>query len=247
MTKVRSPNYPAISLAEAISRIKSVYEQEQARAADKESIAKALGYGGINGAATTVIAALAKYGLLENAGTQLKISEDAESIILLNRGHPDHVKALKSVAFTPYLFSKLRDSFGEQLPNDNILRSFLIKKGFNPKIMDSVIRAYRDTLELLKAEEALSSGLSENEQLSDIGQNLYSQDPNPSYSAQTNVKLPTLQTSYEQTLLYRIAQDCTAHIQFNGPVTQEGIKKLINLLELNSDVFPKKESLKPGF
>ena len=30
MTKVRSPNYPAISLAEAISRIKSVYEQAQA-------------------------------------------------------------------------------------------------------------------------------------------------------------------------------------------------------------------------
>ncbi len=250
MTKVRSPSYPAISLAEAISRIKSVYEQERVRAVDKETIAKTLGYGEVTGAAATVIAALTKYGLLESVGTQLKVSEDAETIILLSRGHPEQVKALKSVAFTPYLFSKLRDSFGEQLPNDNILRSFLVKKGFNPKTMDSVIRAYRATLELIEEEEALvSSGLSNNGQSSEKPvQTQSSGDANPSYSTQPNVMhLPTLQSSFEQTLLYRIAQDCTAHIQFDGPVTQEGIKKLINLLELNSDVFPRKESPRPGF
>ncbi|MBD1879072.1 hypothetical protein [Coleofasciculus sp. FACHB-T130] len=45
-------------------------------------------------------------------------------------------------------------------------------------------------------------------------------------------------------LQWRLSEDCTVRIQFNGSVTQEAIKKLIAILELNTDVYPTKQLLK---
>lgn len=45
---------------------------------------------------------------------------------------------------------------------------------------------------------------------------------------------------FGQTLLERIGVDCTARIEFDGPVTQEELEKLIALIKLNADVFPTK-------
>lgn len=237
MAKVRGKNYPAISLAEAILRIKAIYEQERDRAVNEQTIAKALSCCGTHTAFVSTISALTKYGLLESVAPSLfKVSENAENIILLTRGHPDRVRALRNIAFTPYLFSKLRESFTEELPSDNILRSFLVKIGFNPNSMDAVIRAYRETLEFVN-EEALALGVMNDDDR--LSQRLtLTQSPG---EINSNVVYPFASPSLlEQTLLYRISEDCTVQIQFNGPATQEAIKKLIALLEVNTDVFPKK-------
>ena len=239
MTKARSQTYLVISLAEAILKIESVYEQERDRATDKETIAKSLGYRGIDEASATIISTLTKYGLLESVGSQLKVSKDAENIILLNKGHPDRVEALSKVAFTPYLFSKLRDSFGKQLPNDNILRSFLIKMGFNPKIMNVVVQAYRDTLELIEEEvHSLNHLMSNKQQSEEPIPTQSTRSANSSCLANPKHIQVLAQVAVEQTLQYRIAEDCWARIEFDGLVTRDGIEKLIALLELNADVFP---------
>jgi hypothetical protein len=149
----RSPNYPAISLAEAIPRITQIYEKEFNHAADSDTLSKALGYSGVNGASDAVISALKKYGLLENAGNrEYKLSEGAIDIYLHKKGDPQRVKAIVEAAFTPPLFAELHDEHGGTPPSDNNLRVKLIKKGFNPKTVGDVIHAYRDTLELVTEE-----------------------------------------------------------------------------------------------
>ena len=67
MARVRSPNYPAISLPDALTRVKTIHDAEQHLAAPRNVIAKHLGYNGLNGAALTTISAISKYGLLEDA------------------------------------------------------------------------------------------------------------------------------------------------------------------------------------
>ncbi len=243
MAKIRSLNYPPLSLAESIFKINSVYEQERNRAVSKEVIAKAMGYAEINEAFNNDIYALTKYGLLTSISPSLfKLSEDAENIILLNQGHPDRIRALRNVAFSPYLFGKLRQAFGAQLPSDNILCSFIIKMGFSPKIVNNVIHAYRETLKFIKEEEASIPDEIKGKKtlLEELSSNDFSGDNNCSYLTNVNITHPPLSESFTETLSYRIAADCSAHIQFDGPITQEAIKKLIALLELNADVFPEK-------
>lgn len=250
MTK-RSPNYPAIGLEEAIKKTKAIYDQEHKNPTDKEVMAKHLGYNGLNGASLTTISALTKYGLLEAVGPkQLKVSASGESLIWLEKGNPERVKLLKEVAFAPSLFSDLRDAFPEKLPSDQSLRYHLIRKEFNPNTVDSAIRAYRDTLEFVNAEEeALVSSASDgseqpSEELMQTQPNQPSRDANPLYSNITNgTYAPTEQSSFGETLQFRISKDCVVRIQFNGSVTQEGIEKLVALLKLNADVYPTKESL----
>lgn len=155
MVKVKSLNYPSLSLSEALLKVRLIYEQECNQAMNKESIALAMGYTDVDEASTNAMSALNKYGLLTDIPPSLfKVSEDAENIILLPKGHPDRIRALQNIAFSPYLFDKLHQAFGEQLPSDNILCSFMIKMGFSPKIIDNVIYAYQETLKFIKEEES---------------------------------------------------------------------------------------------
>jgi len=243
MVKVKSLNYPSLSLPEALLKIKLVYEQECNQAMDKESIALAMGYTGVDEASTNAISALNKYGLLTNISPSLfKVSEDAENIILLPKGHPDRIRALQNIAFSPYLFDKLHQAFGEQLPGDNILCSFMIKMGFSSKTIDNVIYAYQETLKFIKEEEAsVLVELKGSKSLQKgVGPTCFIEDNNCSNLINVNITRPPSLEPLGEMLSYRIAADCSARIQFDGPVTQEAIKKLVALLELNADVFPKK-------
>lgn len=151
-TKVRSPNYPVISLGEAIPRARTVFEQENRHPASREVVARALGYGGLNGASLGVISALLKYDLLEQVGDQLRVSKDALDILLHQPGDPERAAAIRAAAFAPALWEELRDLYGDTLPSNHNLRAYLVKKGFNPKTVDGVIRSYRDTITLVEEE-----------------------------------------------------------------------------------------------
>lgn len=149
MAKLRSPNYPSLTLAESIEKVKSIYGVEHTHPAPKTVIAKDLGYGSLNGSSLTTIGALRRYGLLEDAGDGMRVSEGAVSIIELPAGDPARNAALRQAAFAPDLFEELRTQFGATLPGEGNLRHWLIKKDFLPKAADEVIRVYRENIELV--------------------------------------------------------------------------------------------------
>ncbi len=150
---VRSPNYPVISLDEAVSRAQMVYKKENRHPVPRESLAKAIGYNTLNGASISIISALSKYGLLESAGPdQLKISPEAVDIVLRHPGEPERVEALQRAAFRPALFEELHNIYGDEPPSDHTLAVYLQKKGFNPNTVSGVIRSYRDTMEFVNGE-----------------------------------------------------------------------------------------------
>jgi hypothetical protein len=149
MARVRSPNYPAVSLTEAIERARKVYEKEHTHKAAPEVVAKALGYSGLNGASLSLISALKKFGLLEEVGKDLKISHAALTILVDPKDSAERAKLIRQAAFAPALFSELQGQYGDTVPSDENLRSYLLKRGFAPSAVDSPIRSYRETIALV--------------------------------------------------------------------------------------------------
>jgi hypothetical protein len=152
MARIRSPNYPALSLPEAINRVKTIHNAERHLAAPKQVIAKHLGYNGLNGAALTAISAISKYGLIEEAnGDQLKVSPLAMTI-LYPPSPTERATAIKESAFKPPLFTEIANEWGGAQPSDENLRSFLTRRNFAADAIERVIKAYRETIELVTRE-----------------------------------------------------------------------------------------------
>lgn len=152
MARVRSPNYPAMSLPEAINRVKTIHAAEQHIPAPKEVIAKHLGYNGLNGASIKAISAIGKYGLLEEVNSgKMKVSPLALSI-LYPKNPADKAAAIGEAAFKPSLFTELANEYGGAQPSDENLRAYLIHRNFAADAVDRVIQAYRETMDLVARE-----------------------------------------------------------------------------------------------
>src|SRR5258708_574477 len=124
MAKGRSPNYPSVTLREAIDRIRLVYNAEHTHKADKNVVATDLGYTGLNGKSLTLIGALKRYGLLEVDDDGLKVSDEAVTILELPENDAERQSALSRAALAPPLFAELKETFGNSLPSDENLRHY---------------------------------------------------------------------------------------------------------------------------
>lgn len=165
----RSPNYPGIGLPDAIDRIRQIHLKAHTHKADAETMAKAAGYNGINGAALTMLSALKKYDLLEEVGKELKVSQLAMTIIADPMASKERRAAIQRAAFSPALFDDIRKQYPGSVPSDDIVRSYLLKKGFIASAVDGAIRAFRETMSLVTDEglgysAAESDGLNADEE-----------------------------------------------------------------------------------
>jgi len=156
-TKARSPNYPQISLARAIELTAKLYNEAHTHKASSAVVASALGYTSLNGASMSAISALKKYGLIEGVGdNEFKVSKDGLTIVVDPKSSTERATAILRAAFRPSLFAELRTEYGDKPPkSDDFLRAFLLKRGFVQSIVDTPIRTYRETMELVEAAQAV--------------------------------------------------------------------------------------------
>lgn len=153
MARVRSPNYPQFSLAEAIKRVGPVFAKERQHPMPKDVLAKHLGYGGINGASLGAISALLKYGLISQDGESYRVADRALTIL-----HPhneaEKVSAIAAAAHEPALFAELTEHFKGGSPSDENLRAYLVRRGFAQSALTSVIQAFRETMALVPTDSS---------------------------------------------------------------------------------------------
>lgn len=268
-SRTRSPNYPAISLVEAINRAKLVYDREHTHKTSAEVVAVAIGYTGLNGTSRSMISALKKYGLLISEGDGLKVSSDAVDIFELPASDPLSMAARTTAAFRPPLFAELKETYGDRLPSDASLRHMLIKKGFNPRMALEVIQIYKDTIASVeggaevKPEPAPDAAVKQPELFQSAPQNPVAPQngnqsgvhqliaaPSPIDTARTFQPAPSQSSSlasgeetFADVLQLRISSRSKARVLFEGVVTQEAINKLIAYLELSRDDYPSNHDL----
>lgn len=159
MARIRSPNYPAISLAEAINRIAQVHGRERQHPAAKDVVIKGMGFGGIHGTSLGALSAALKYGLLAQTGKGEDYRVTDRAVAILHPHTPEEkAEAIRAAARSPALFSELLDHFKGDLPSDDNLRAYLVRRGFSQTSLASVIQSFRDTMELVSPEARDYSG-----------------------------------------------------------------------------------------
>jgi len=150
MAKERSPNYPGMALPAALTAIRQVYDKERRSAVTLELIAKALGHQALSGPATSKVAALRQYGLLEGAGNgKYRVADEAMTLLLKKPGDPEYDQALRRAALTPPLFAELQEALPDA--SEDALRFHLVKeRKFSEEGATRVIKSFRETISVAK-------------------------------------------------------------------------------------------------
>lgn len=149
---MRSPNYPAISLSEALTLAKKLWDKDKKTIVEPLNAAKTFGYSIMSGPARTKISALRKYGLVLDVEGGIQISPLAMRILHQHSATEDYQKAVREAALNPELFKEIYDTHNEA--SDDTLSSYLVvKRGFTEDGARLVVKAFRETISLAKLAE----------------------------------------------------------------------------------------------
>lgn len=144
--KGRSPNYPALSLPQALEATRKLWDAEKRTAVSHETAAHAMGYSSLSGPARVAIGALRQYGLIDKAEAgHIRVSQLGVSA--LHGDGTDQAAAVATAAGQPELFRELMVSHLEA--SENAIRSYLItKKSFVEDGARKAAKAFRETMAL---------------------------------------------------------------------------------------------------
>jgi hypothetical protein len=147
----RSPSYPAISLEDAITKVRLVFNYDRRNYTAPEVILKHLGYNEVRGGTGgRALSALRQYGLLDEKNDTYRVSDLAYRLLHLAPNDPERDAALKEAATKPAIFREIFANYPDGLPSDAALQNYLIKRNFNPDSVRTFVRAFRATMELAK-------------------------------------------------------------------------------------------------
>lgn len=157
MARMRSPNFPSLSLESAIKAARQIYDKNRRAVIMRDDAAKDIGYSGLTGRSLAVLGALKQFNLIENVSKgQVRVTKVAEDIF---HGYPEDVKlaALHAAGTAPTFYNDIYERFEGDIPGDNAVRSFLIQKGFTNEGVERALRAFLETnhyLEIAGASES---------------------------------------------------------------------------------------------
>jgi len=145
----RSPNYPAVGLREAVERVTQFYLRDGKAGAQPDIAALHIGFGSPHGGAMSVLAALKRFGLVNDVSGRLVPSQAAIEIINLPINDQRRKNALKEAALKPSIYQELVDEYRTSgLPSAEALEAELkTYRKFNPKAVGGFVRDFLDTLE----------------------------------------------------------------------------------------------------
>lgn len=157
MARMRSPNFPGLSLEESIKAAKIIWDKNRRAPISREAGAKDLGYTGLTGRSLRVLGAMNQYDLVENTSKgQMRVTKTAEDIF---HGFPEDVRltALRKAGRAPTLYQAIYDRFEGTVPGENAVRSFLFQSGFTNEGVEKALKNFLETnryLEIAGASES---------------------------------------------------------------------------------------------
>ena len=146
--RLRSPNYPAFPLSDAISKINILWDKDRKAGAHRSVVLKHLGFNAESGTALRNLSTLKIFGLTSEKDRHIVLTENALDIILYSHDKNVYYRALKDVALKPSIYNILYNKYADGLPSFDALKSELSRvHNFNPNIIDRFIEDFKATLE----------------------------------------------------------------------------------------------------
>jgi hypothetical protein len=176
--KIRSPNYPALSLPIALEAADKLWKAEKRTSVSNEAAALALGFKSLSGPARVAIATMRQYGLIDKAEKgHLQLSDLAMSALHGDANQKGH--ALAEAAVNPSLFGELAKTHLEA--SENAIRSHLLtKKGFAEDGARKAAKAFRETITSARTSDSGYTSTREQEKPQDMNGSDTGQDVNAS-------------------------------------------------------------------
>lgn len=161
--KARSPSYPAIDLEQAVARAKALLEKENRNLVPVDTALEAWGYSPGSGAGLVVIAALKKFGLLEDEGSgadrRVRLTDEAYEVLIDEREQsPERFEILQQAALRPRIHAELWDRYGAKLPSDSTLRYELRKMGYSDDASQKLVAEWRRTFDFAGLDDSVRLG-----------------------------------------------------------------------------------------
>jgi hypothetical protein len=159
--RVRSPNYPVVSLQKAVERAKTLYDAYKGAEIPIAVVHQKWGYKPFTVNAVQLAAALKAYGLIavKGAGEKqfIKLSDRAQKIL---GNHPDREKLLQEAALSPTIYKEIWEKYQpEGLPTDEALSTYLRwERKFNPNYISRLIADFRNTIDFAQITATISGG-----------------------------------------------------------------------------------------
>lgn len=155
MAKMRSPNYPAIGLPDALAEAQKIWDKEKKTPVGIEVLGHAMGYKSLSGPVRTKVAALRKYGLLDQNGGVYSLSDLARTALL---GQPEEQAQARAIAAKkPELFKELIETHPDA--SDAALKSeLMLRRSFGESGAKQFIKAFRETLSIADPTKSGYSG-----------------------------------------------------------------------------------------
>jgi hypothetical protein len=154
----RSPNYPSISLREAVDKIKVLYKEDRGAATAPEIMAKHWATTVKSSSFLQTVGTLKKYGLIfeiEGLPRKMKLTKTALEIVMLPESDPRYIAAIKQAALKPKLFSDLWTQYGPDLPSEDTLAHELVSAHhFLVDAATDAIKQYKRNIEFAKLSES---------------------------------------------------------------------------------------------
>jgi hypothetical protein len=145
----RSPNYPSISLRDALDRVAKLYAADGRASSPLESAVKHFGFNRPHGTAMAVVSALRKYGLIEVDKTRVTLTQRAISILVYPDGDKRKTIAIQEAALEPEIYDELYKRYlsSGTLPSEVTLKAELeAEMKFNPKAVVDFVKDFKETL-----------------------------------------------------------------------------------------------------
>ena len=146
--RLRSPNYPAFPLSDAISKIQILWDKDGKPGAHRTVILKHLGFNSESGSALRNLSALKMFNLTSENNRHIVLTDTALDILLYSHDKNIYYRSLKESALNPAIYNELYNKYIDGLPSNDALKSELIREyNFNPNVVDKFINGFKSTLE----------------------------------------------------------------------------------------------------
>jgi len=148
--KERSPNYPNLSLKDALGKLEDLYDKYGKHQIPVTIIHEPWGYDRLSGATRQCIAALSYYGLITATSVgearKVQITENGYRII---KNAPDRSELIKKAVEKPAIFQTIFEKYTDKsIPPDDILKNYLVwELKFNDKYVDKFIANFKESIE----------------------------------------------------------------------------------------------------
>lgn len=233
----RSPSYPSIDLEQAVDRARQLLERENRHLVPVDTALEAWGYSKGSGAGTVVLAALKKFGLLEDQGSgpdrRVRLTDVAYDILIDERDEsPERRALLRQAALRPRIHADLWNRYGSHLPSDSTLRYELRKMDFTDEATRKLISEWRRTFEfagLDSAEPQLAPEVADGTRTDEL---MGASDAVSQPEEQTATMLkPQTQTSSGQSLQLPLSQGRWAVLSAPFPISAFEWTQMLGVLQ----------------